>query len=120
MGHEVEVEVEEELPPTPPPFSTTHIIDTSQSTVTTLPPSSSFQDRRRRAAKLSRFFGVGYQDISLSPDTAPPPPVPIADVRVDVDVKVSGRRFWSFNDRDRSKDGDMQEAIQKLRGLKAS
>ncbi|KAJ7139814.1 hypothetical protein C8R44DRAFT_314274 [Mycena epipterygia] len=117
-GHEVEVEVEEEHPPTPPPFSTTHTIDDPQSTVTTLPPTSSFQDRRRRAAKLSRFFGVGYQDISLSPDTAVPPPVPIADVQVEVDVKVSGRRFWSFNDR--SKDGDMQEAIQKLRGLKAS
>lgn len=76
----------------------------------------SFQERRRRAAKLSRFFGVGFQDIALSPDVLPPVPDTPIDVDV-VDVKVSGRRFWSFSER--SKDADMQKAIQKLRGLKA-
>ncbi|KAJ6604335.1 hypothetical protein DFH09DRAFT_1068037 [Mycena vulgaris] len=104
-----DLEGDEDVPPTPPPFSTARVTDDADT------KSSSFQDRRRRAAKLSRFFGVGFQDISLPPE----PEVPIPDARiVEVDVKVSGRRFWSFNDR--SKDGDMQEAIHKLRGLKAS
>jgi len=111
VANENEAE-EERPPPTPPPFATAHVIDTPAPTLQA--PVSSFQDRRRRAAKLSRFFGVGFQDILLPPEKAPP----IPDVGIDVDVKVSGRRFWGFNDR--SKDGDMQEAIQKLRGLKAS
>lgn len=102
--------MEEDTPPTPPPFSTVHVIDNAPEDSA---PTNDFHDRRRRAAKLSRFFGVGLQDISLSPETAPLP-----DAQVQVDVKVSSRRFWSFGDR--SKDGDMQEAIQKLRGLKAS
>ncbi|KAJ7042552.1 hypothetical protein C8F04DRAFT_1076290 [Mycena alexandri] len=106
-----DLEVEEEVPRTPPPFATFEIPDPVSAPATT----TSFQERRRRAAKLSRFFGVGFQDISLG-ETAPPPPVAIA--KEEVDVKVStGRRFWSFNDR--AKEGDMQEAIQKLRGLKA-
>ncbi|KAJ7102233.1 hypothetical protein B0H15DRAFT_769086, partial [Mycena belliarum] len=83
--------------------------------------SDSFQDRRRRAAKLSRFFGVGFQDISLPPEAVPMPSPqttpPIPDPQIEVAVKFSGRRFWGFSDR--SKDGDMREAIQKLRGLKA-
>ncbi|KAJ7456681.1 hypothetical protein FB451DRAFT_1143440 [Mycena latifolia] len=110
-----EVEADDELPPTPPPFSTSHAMDDDPKT-----SQGSFQDRRRRAAKLSRFFGVGFQDISLPPGTAPaiPEAPPLPDTRIEVDVKVSGRRFWSFSDR--SKDGDMQEAIQKLRGLRAS
>ncbi|KAJ7225790.1 hypothetical protein GGX14DRAFT_318659, partial [Mycena pura] len=73
---------------------------------------NNFQDRRRRAAKLSRFFGVGFQDI-LMPEKEPTLP----GAKVEVDVKVSGRRFWGFGDR--PKDSDMHEAIQKLRGLKA-
>ncbi|KAJ7130052.1 hypothetical protein C8R43DRAFT_896262 [Mycena crocata] len=109
----------EGIPATPPPFSTSHVVDDPESSTHT----TSFQERRRRAAKLSRFFGVGFQDIdiSLSPETAPAPAPaptpPFSDSRAEVDVKVSGRRFWGFNDR--SKDGDMQEAIQKLRGLRA-
>jgi hypothetical protein len=51
--------------------------------------------------------------------SGPESPPPIPETKVEVAVKVSGqRRFWSFNDR--PKDGDMQEAIEKLRGLKAS
>ncbi|KAF7306675.1 Sec7 domain protein [Mycena indigotica] len=72
-----------------------------------------FQDRRRRAAKLSRFFGVGFQDITSLPDVLP---VPVVS-NTQVDVKVAGRRFWSFGDRPR--DSDMREAISQLRGLKA-
>ncbi|KAJ7666428.1 hypothetical protein B0H17DRAFT_263881 [Mycena rosella] len=100
IANEVEMD-EEEVPQTPPPFSTTHDDATPRAVL------------RRRTAKLSRFFGVGFQDISLSAETAPPVP----QTRIDVDVKVSGRRFWSFSDR--SKDGDMAEAIQKLRQMKA-
>ncbi|CAK5265283.1 unnamed protein product [Mycena citricolor] len=79
------------------------------------PRDSAFQERRRRAAKLARFFGVGYQDIVL-----PALPTSFFDTDADVDVKVTGkgRRFWSFSDR--TKDGDMAEAIHKLRGLKAN
>ncbi|KAJ7169572.1 hypothetical protein C8R46DRAFT_1217256 [Mycena filopes] len=104
-----DLEVEEEVPKTPPPFATFEIPDPMSAPATT----TTFRERRRRAAKLSRFFGVGFQDISLG-EVAPPVPTATAEV----DVKVSaGRRFWGFNER--SKDGDMQEAIQKLRGLKA-
>ncbi|KAJ7462696.1 hypothetical protein B0H11DRAFT_2241217 [Mycena galericulata] len=103
-------EAEAEVPPTPPPFSTA-TDDAPEASDSA--PTDSFQDRRRRAAKLSRFFGVGFRDILQSPET-----VPLPDARVQVDVKVTGRRFWGFNDR--SKNDDMEEAIQKLRGLKAS
>ncbi|KAJ7919125.1 hypothetical protein B0H13DRAFT_1990512 [Mycena leptocephala] len=114
VGTANDVEMDIVIPSTPPPFATVHAVDAPEpSTV----PTSSFQERRRRAAKLSRFFGVGFQDILLpsGPESAPP----IPETKVEVAVKVSGqRRFWSFNDR--PKDGDMQEAIEKLRGLKAS
>ncbi|KAJ7783442.1 hypothetical protein DFH07DRAFT_787733 [Mycena maculata] len=104
-----EVEVDEDMPPTPPPFSTAHVIDDA---VLESPPTNNFQDRRRRAAKLSRFFGVGFRDLSL-----PPEAMPLPSPQVEVDVKVGGRRFWTFNDR--SKD-NMEEAMVQLRGLKAT
>ncbi|KAJ7785991.1 hypothetical protein B0H16DRAFT_1488832 [Mycena metata] len=108
LGTTNDLEVEEEVSRTPPPF--VEISDPLSASATT----TSFQERRRRAAKLSRFFGVGFQDIS-SGDIAT---LPVATSKEEVDVKVStGRRFWNFNDR--PKDGDMQEAIQRLRGLKA-
>ncbi|KAJ6574797.1 hypothetical protein B0H19DRAFT_1125804 [Mycena capillaripes] len=109
-----EVEVDVEVPSTPPPFSTVHAVDDTPEPSTS-PALTNFQERRRRAAKLSRFFGVGFQDILLSPA---PEAAPIPETRVEVDVKVGGRRFWSFSDRPKD-GGDMQEAIQKLRGLKA-
>ncbi|KAJ7630639.1 hypothetical protein FB45DRAFT_541662 [Roridomyces roridus] len=97
-------EGEEDNPSTPPPVSTEH--DDPES-------SSSFQDRRRRAAKLSRFFGVGFQDISLPPEVPP-----MTDTHGEVDVKVSGngRRFWNFSAKNTD---EMGEAIQKLRVMKA-
>ncbi|KAJ7655124.1 hypothetical protein DFH06DRAFT_1329479 [Mycena polygramma] len=103
-----DAEIDDEILSNSPPFSTLHALDTPE-----LPSSTTFQERRRRAAKLSRFFGVGYQDIS---EVAP---VPEPEASVEVGVKIGGgRRFWSFSDRPRDVD-DMQEAIQKLRGLKA-
>ncbi|KAF7339915.1 Sec7 domain protein [Mycena venus] len=108
---------DDQVSSTPPPFST---VTEEPAEPSILPRAPTFQDRRRRAAKLSRFFGVGFQDIGLSPVlTTPrsPPQSPVTSV--EVDVKVSGRRFFGvFSDRPKEGD-DMQEAIQKLRGLKA-
>lgn len=109
-------------PITPPPFSdainiaaidTPNFIDT-------------FQERRRRAAKLSRFFGVGFQDLTPSLVTAPEVPgLPESTHHhptVAVDVKMSGPgRFWGFADGRRNlKEADMVDVIDKLRGMKAS
>ncbi|KAJ6627239.1 hypothetical protein B0H10DRAFT_428106 [Mycena sp. CBHHK59/15] len=113
-----EVDAGDELPHTPPPFATAHLIDDAESSVSPDSTKANFQDRRRRAAKLSRFFGVGFQEIS--PDTIAPALPP---TQVGVDIKVSGRRFWGFHDRSKDtdmQDTDMQEAIQRLRGLRAS
>ncbi|KAJ7071301.1 hypothetical protein C8F01DRAFT_427031 [Mycena amicta] len=97
----------DELPATPPPFSTSFARGEEGETRDT----NNFQDRRRRAAKLSRFFGV---DVTAGlPDAMPALPT----AKMQVDVKVSGRRFWGFNDR--PKDSDMQEAMKKLREMKA-
>lgn len=90
-----------------------------------LAASLTFNERRRRAAKLSRFFGVNYQDISRSivtQETSPPPIKPHEGFpAVEVDVKVAGRRFWSFTDgRDHLKNAEVVDVIDKLRGLKAA
>jgi len=81
-----------------------------------------FQERRRRAAKLTQFFGVGYQDISASlPYVAYDIPrssnLPGPGVRVD--VKMSGRRFWG-DGHGTLRDADIVDVIDKLRDLKAS
>ena len=71
-------------------------------------PVASFRERRRRAAKLSRFFGVGYQDLTSTLCVEDLPIVSkltrtssesIEDKNVAVDVRVSGRgRFWGLSD----------------------
>lgn len=103
------------------------------------PPTLSFTTRRRRAAKLARFFGVGYHDLSESmwlPITASiaPPPSEVAELRpsppvtpalppspMAVDVKMSGpARFWGMMDGRRSmKDANMDDVIGRLREMKA-
>jgi hypothetical protein len=85
-----------------------------------------FRERRLRAAKLSRFFGVEYQDITSalvtteasSPDKTSTPP--LTDVCGSaVDVKVSApARFWGLAE-GRTKDAEVVDVIDKLRGLKA-
>jgi hypothetical protein len=92
-----------------------------------LPLSSTFSERRRRAAKLSRFFGVNYQDISTSLNTLQATPQPTCQIdtydlpSVEVDVKVVGRRFWGFTDgRSQMKTAEMVDVIDKLRDLKAA
>ncbi|KAF9044871.1 hypothetical protein BDZ89DRAFT_165000 [Hymenopellis radicata] len=91
---------------------------------------SDFRDRRRRAEKLSRFFGVAYQNIEyVAPSPLLPPPLmhapltaPLegADSGMHVDVRVSGGRFWGFDHGGKTKEADMNDVMDKLRGLKAS
>jgi hypothetical protein len=79
---------------------------------------AAFQERRRRVAKLTRFFGVGYQHISPSipSDTFPSPPNPPSEA-VEVAINVGHRRFWGIqND---FQETHMQEAIDKLRELRS-
>lgn len=92
---------------------------------TSLEPMANFGERRRRAAKLSRFFGVGYHDLSSSLD------VPNSSVvlnhrsdtredknRLSVDVKVNERRrFWGVSET--LQDADVVDVIDKLRDLRA-
>ena len=100
------------------------ILDAEHSTF-----SSDFRDRRRRAEKLSRFFGVAYQSI----DYVPPPPVskpsPVIspfppsspEGSVQIDVKMTGRRFWAFDaERERTKEADITDVMDRLRLLKAA
>jgi hypothetical protein len=95
-----------------------------------LEPVASFRERRRRAAKLSRFFGVGYQDLTSSLGVQDPPVVSkithirsdsIEEENVAVDVRVTGRgRFWGLSDGQRNlQNADVVDVIDKLRGLRA-
>lgn len=92
------------------------------------PPSSGdptdFHERRRRAAKLSRFFGVGYQDFSSSMERSDPPPrmpsrTPASKDEVGVKISAPGR-FWGLSDGRRMRDAQMIDVIDKLRDLKAA
>jgi hypothetical protein len=102
-------------------------------------PTPSFKARRRRAAKLARFFGVGYHDLSGStgfPVTASTTPSrgEVAESRLNhpavyteppssmsVDVKMSGpARFWGIMDgRQNMQDATVGDVISKLREMKA-
>ncbi|TFK76946.1 hypothetical protein BDN72DRAFT_19015 [Pluteus cervinus] len=79
-------------------------------------PPSTFHQRQRRVVKLTRFFGVDYQDIS--PSVAPMPSSPQREA---VDVKVGRKRFWNFGTpQNELKEANMDEIIGQLRGLKAT
>lgn len=83
---------------------------------------SAFRERRRRAAKLSRFFGVAYQDVSPSVVSTTASPIeqhPPHD-HVQVDVQITGRRFWGFDGGHTTREADMADVIDKLRCLKAA
>jgi len=93
----------------------------------TSPSASNFQERRRRVAKLTRFFGVDYQDMPLHEDSCAIAgrgargPALLADstsATVQVEVKL-GRRLWRFMDND-DKDADMDLVLDKLRALRAA
>ena len=66
-----------------------------------------------RAAKLSRFFGVGYQD--LEPHLAPRSPTNSQKLEVAIDDR--GGLFW---ERHELRSLDMEDVIVKLRDLRSS
>ena len=72
-----------------------------------------FRQRRRRAAKLSRFFGVGYQD--LEPHLAPKNRA--APQKLEVVMDDRGGLFW---ERHELRSLEMEDVIVKLRDLRAS
>ncbi len=64
---------------------------------------------------------MAYQSIE---HVAPPPPLMPTLERtgsdVQVDVRMSGGRFWGFDHGGKTKEADMSDVMDKLRGLKAS
>ena len=72
-----------------------------------------FRQRRMRAAKLSKFFGVGYQD--LEPHLAPKSQTNLQKLEVAIDDR--GGLFWEKHE---LRTLDMEDAIAKLRDLRSS
>ena len=72
-----------------------------------------FRQRRMRAAKLSKFFGVGYQD--LEPHLAPKSRTNPQTLEVAIDD--GGRSFW---DRHEPRSAAMEDVIARLRDLRSS
>lgn len=112
-----------------PPFSPSSHIPPTISEPRTDP---AFTERRRRAAKLAKFFGVGYHDLSKSlliPLRSSPPTESRPDITssqnhsptIEVDVQLSGpTRFWGMIDGRRSeKEADMNDVAARLREMKA-
>ena len=100
---------------------TAHIFTKGPDTNTT------FRLRRRRAAKLSRFFGVGYNDLSSSMATAEPKRRTTSDEEsvppAEVGVKIQERgRFWNrphsgSQYKVGTQDADMNDVITLLRQM---
>lgn len=95
----------------------------SSSTSKFSPTTPSFQDRRRRAAKLTRFFGVGFPAISSSVTDDVPKvtlPAPAQSSRaVQVEINVAGRRLWGYTNDGGLQEAEMHEVIHQLRELRA-
>lgn len=72
-----------------------------------------FRQRRARAAKLSKFFGVGYHDLEphLAPGTRP------NARKVEVAIDDGGRLFW---DKHELRSLEMEDVIVRLRDLRSS
>lgn len=109
-----------------PPFSSiSHIPRTIPEPI----PDPAFTERRRRAAKLAKFFGVEYHDLSESlliplkpsPLTDSAPDVTSPSPPIEVDVQVSSpTRFWGIVDGWRNdKETTMNDVAAKLREMKA-
>ncbi|KAF8649811.1 hypothetical protein AX16_005576 [Volvariella volvacea WC 439] len=81
----------------------------------------------KREAKLSRFFGVDYQDLRTCLEGVTPAVSRLDQdedqmTPKDVDIKIGrrSRRFWNFGEGEgQMKDADISEVIEHLRGLKA-
>ncbi|KAF9650748.1 hypothetical protein BDM02DRAFT_3127543 [Thelephora ganbajun] len=114
------------VPMTPPPFSNMLPPDTQKPAVTAGTSKNTgrtettgkrkerdFRQRRMRAAKLSKFFGVGYQD--LEPHLVP------GENRTNsrrVEVAIDDRGgFW---DRHELRSLEMEDVIVRLRDLRSS
>lgn len=84
--------------------------------------SSDFRERRRRAEKLSRFFGVAYQNIDLitTPPVPPTPEVKLRSQDVRVDVSMAGRQVWAYDGHRKPRQTDETDVRDKLRMLKAA
>lgn len=90
---------------------------------------TTFSARRRRAAKLARFFGVGYKDLSSATTPASVHKLSASEsacrtppTSVGVNVQMtSPSRFWGIMDgrRNITQDADMDDVIGKLRVMKA-
>ena len=83
---------------------------------------ASFRRRRLRAAKLSRFFGVAYNDLSLPITTTTRERQTSGEVSpTEVGVKIQERgRFWSRAEgcyKDYTEDADMNDVIALLRQM---
>ncbi|THH20218.1 hypothetical protein EW146_g1083 [Bondarzewia mesenterica] len=129
-------------PPTPPPFSQIFRVEPAQPAAslrrapTDAENNATFRQRRMRAAKLSRFFGVAYHDLSESLNADPPPP-PLHSAfsrvedamepptvtklpAVEVDVKFEPGRFWALMDgrHHNVREPDMNDVIGKLRQMR--
>lgn len=88
---------------------------------------TNFQARRRRVAKLTRFFGVDYQDISLSipaEDSIVPALFSESEMAsptaVQVEIHLGGRRLWRFMDSEAELNPDINLVLDKLRALRAT
>lgn len=85
---------------------------------------ASFRRRRLRAAKLSRFFGVAYNDLSTIPIAAATGECQTSGEWVppaEVGVKIQERgRFWNRAEggyKDCTERADMNDAIALLRQM---
>jgi len=86
---------------------------------------ATFRRRRLRAAKLSRFFGVAYNDLSIpkaSPKVGHETDIKVEPSMEDVGVKIRERgRFWNRAESGQSNVGgyeaDMSDVIALLRQM---
>lgn len=129
---------ESDHPPTPPPFSQIARAEISKSPLriqSDMANTSAFRQRRLRAAKLSRFFGVAYHDISETLSADPPPtpyspsmpriapeePPKMSNIAVNVKIEPGG--FWGAlmdGRRQNIHGADMNDVIDKLRQMRSA
>ncbi|KAI0079602.1 hypothetical protein K474DRAFT_1770147 [Panus rudis PR-1116 ss-1] len=137
-------------PPSPIPFSDVCIPSSDASgppevpseTTSSTTSKTEFHARQKRAAKLSKFFGVGLNDLAdVLPSTAPAtkpnrhmrsssiqldstseihtlPPLPLSPMRVEVAAAKGRKRFLGSGEE--VKELDMNDAIEKLRRMKST
>ncbi|KAI0274710.1 hypothetical protein BC834DRAFT_849257 [Gloeopeniophorella convolvens] len=116
--------------PSPAPFSTfatdgdsTALAAATPQTQTGPSDNAYFRQRRLRAAKLSRFFGVGYNDISEPISTTTSQRRAEAEAAAspaEVDIRIQERSwFWNRGEsgRDGAHEADLNDVIALLRQM---